>query len=133
MPAFPAYAKPLAEGLSRSHGFSPSAPAEIGIDPALAEIGKTLVGSDGFGCTTCHGIGEQKPTAAFEVGAINFKLVPERLREGYYHRWMDNPQSVIPGTKMPRYSDGTESQRTDILEGDSRKQYEAIWHWLHSQ
>jgi cytochrome c1 len=133
MPAFPAYAKPLAAGLSRSHGFPPAAPAETEVDPALAEIGKKLVGADGFACTTCHGIGAQEPTAAFEVGAVNFKLVPERLRAGYYHRWMDNPQSVIPGTKMPRYADGNESQRTDILEGDARKQYEAIWHWLHSQ
>jgi hypothetical protein len=34
---------------------------------------------------------------------------------------------------MPRYADGNESQRTDILEGDARKQYEAIWQWLHSR
>jgi cytochrome c1 len=133
MPAFPAYAKPMAEGLSRIHGFAPSAPAEIEVDPALAEIGKTLVGADGFACTTCHGIGDQQPTAAFEVGAINFKLVPERLREGYYHRWMDNPAGVVPGNKMPRYAEGNESQRGDILDGDAHKQYDAIWHWLHSQ
>lgn len=133
MPAFPAYAKSMADGLSRIHGFEPSAPAEIEVDPSLAEIGKTLVGADGFACTTCHGIGDQEPTAAFEVGAINFKLVPERLREGYFHRWMDNPAGVVPGNKMPRYAEGNESQRGDILGGDAHKQYEAIWHWLHSQ
>jgi mono/diheme cytochrome c family protein len=133
MPAFPAYAKPIAEGLSRIHGFVPSAPVEIEVDPVLAEIGKSLVGAEGFGCTTCHGIGDQQPAAAFEVGAVNFKLVPERLREGYYHRWMDNPAGVTPGSKMPRYAEGNESQRGDILDGDARRQYEAIWHWLHSQ
>jgi len=133
MPAFGAYAKPLAEGLSRLHGFDPSPPAEIETDKELVDIGKNLVGADGFGCTTCHGIGDQKPTAAFEVGAVNFSLVPQRLREGYYHRWMDNPAAVVPGNKMPRYSEGNESQRRDILDGDARKQYEAIWHWLHSQ
>jgi hypothetical protein len=26
-----------------------------------------------------------------------------------------------------------QSQRTDTLEGDARKQYEAIWHWLHAE
>jgi mono/diheme cytochrome c family protein len=133
MPAFPAYAQPLAEGFSRVHGFTPSGPAKVEVDPALAEIGKSLVGADGFGCTTCHGIGDQQPTAAFEVGAINFKLVPERLREGYYHRWMDNPAAVVPGNKMPRYAEGNESQRGDILDGDALKQYDAIWQWLHSQ
>ena len=132
MPAFSAYAKPLAEGLSRVHGFEPGKPEKVDVDPALAEIGKKLVGVDGFGCTTCHGIGDQKPTAAFEVGAVNFALTPDRLREEFYHRWMDNPAGVTPGSKMPRYADGNESQRTDILDGDARKQYQAIWHWLHS-
>lgn len=133
MPAFPAYAKPLAEGLSRVHGFEPSKPAKVEVDPALAEIGKKLVSADGFGCTTCHGIGDQAPTAAFEVGAVNFALSPDRLRGEYYHRWMDDPAGVTPGSKMPRYAEGNESQRTDILDGDARKQYEAIWQWLHSE
>ena len=133
MPSFGAYAKPFAEGLSRIHGFEPSGPAKVVVDKELAEIGGRLVGAEGFGCTTCHGIGDQEPTAAFEVGAVNFKLVPERLREGYYHRWMDNPAAVIPGNKMPRYAEGNESQRGDVLDGDARKQFEAIWQWLHAE
>lgn len=133
MPAFPAYAKSMAEGLSRAHGFEPSGSEKVEADPALAEIGKKLVSAEGFGCTTCHGIGDQDPTAAFEVGAVNFALTPGRLRHEFYHRWMDNPAAVTPSTKMPRYAEGNESQRSDILDGDARKQYEAIWHWLHSQ
>ena len=133
MPAFGAYAKPLAEGLSRMHGFDPSSPVELEVDPELAEIGRNLVGADGFGCTTCHGIGDQDPTAAFEVGAVNFRLVPQRLRQGYFYRWMDNPAGVFPGSKMPRYAEGNESQRGDILDGDAHKQFGAIWHWLHSE
>ena len=133
MPAFGAYATPLAEGLSRLHGFEPSRPVEIETKPELVEIGKSLVGNDGFGCTTCHGIGDQEPTAAFEVGAVNFQLVPQRLREGYYYRWMDHPAAVVPGNKMPKYAEGNQSQRGDVLDGDAGKQYEAIWNWLHSQ
>ena len=133
MPSFPAYAKPLAEGLSRMHGFEPSTPVKFEIDKELAEIGKTLVSASGFGCITCHGIGDQAPTAAFEVGAVNFKLVPQRIREGYFYRWMDNPAAVVPGNKMPRYAEGNQSQRGDILGGDAHKQFEAIWQWLHSQ
>ncbi len=132
MPAFRAYAKPLADGLSRLHGFAPSGPVAVEVKPELAEIGKDLVGADGFGCTTCHGIGEMEATAAFEVGAVNFALTPDRLREGYYYRWMDNPQETIPGNKMPKYADGNQSQRIDILGGKADAQYEAIWHWLHS-
>jgi cytochrome c1 len=134
MPAFRAHAKVLAPALSRLHGVEPGGPVKVEIDPAMVEIGKKLVGSDvGFGCTTCHGVGPLKPTAAFEVEGINFQLVPDRLRPEYYHRWMDNPQLVNPGTKMPKYAEGNASQRTDILDGDASKQYDAIWQFLHAK
>ncbi|RYD62917.1 MAG: c-type cytochrome, partial [Verrucomicrobiaceae bacterium] len=133
MPSFKTHAAPLAKGFSKLHGLAPNQPAEVKVDPALAEIGKTLAGTEGFGCTTCHGIGDIKPTAAFEVEGVNFKLFPERIREDYYHRWMDNPQAVIPGTKMPRYSQDNKSQRADVLDGDAKKQFEAIWNYLHQK
>lgn len=131
MPAFRAHAKPLAEAFSRLHGFEPGGPQKVHPDAAMVEIGRTLAGSQGFGCTTCHGVGPAKATAAFEVEGINFHLVPERLREGYYHRWMDDPPLISPGTKMPKYAEGNVSPRADILGGDAAKQYEAIWHYLH--
>lgn len=131
MPAFRNYATPLAHGFSALHGLSSdSAPAFV-VDPALAEIGKNLVGSTGFGCTTCHSIGDQKPTAAFEVQGIQLDLAHSRLRPDYFRRWMDNPASVTPGTKMPRYSQDQKSQRLDILNGDAAQQFDAIWHYLH--
>ena len=131
MPSFRTHASPLAHGFSRLHGLEPNKPAVVKVDSALAEIGKNLVGTDGFGCTTCHAVGDQKATAAFEVEGLNFNLTPSRIREGYYHRWMDNPQSVTPDTKMPRYSLDNKSQRTDVLEGDATKQFDAIWQYLH--
>jgi cytochrome c2 len=132
MPAFASHAKPFAEGLSRLHGFAPSEPQKMDTDPELAKIGHQLIGAEGFGCTTCHGDGANKPTAAFEVGAINFSQVSSRLREGYYHRWMDNPPAVMPGSKMPRYAEGNASKLTNVLDGDAKKQYDAIWNWIQS-
>lgn len=132
MPAFRLHAKPMAAGLSRLHGVEPSTPEKVTVDAALAEIGKTLSGAEGFGCTTCHGVGDVKATAAFEVEGINFSLIPDRLRPDYYVRWMDHPASVTPSTKMPRYAEGNRSQRGDVLEGDALKQYEAIWQYIHS-
>ncbi|MES2661236.1 MAG: c-type cytochrome [Verrucomicrobiota bacterium] len=133
MPSFKTQAAPLAKGFSKLHGVEPNKPAEVKVDPATAEIGKTLAGATGFGCTTCHGIGDIKPTAAFEVEGINFKFVPDRLRADYYHRWMDDPKSVTPATKMPLYSTDGKSQRTDVLEGDAKKQFEAIWQYIHQK
>jgi mono/diheme cytochrome c family protein len=130
MPAFRSYASGLAEGFARIHGVVPGKPAEPVVDAALAEIGKKLISSeDGFGCTTCHGVGDKKPTAAFEVEGINFALAHERLRWEWYLRWMDNPRSVTPSTKMPLYSEDGQSQRPE-LDGDSAKQFEAIWNYI---
>lgn len=133
MPAFNVYAKPFAEGLTRLHGFSPSSPQKFAVNPELVKIGHSLIGAEGLGCTTCHGVGDKPATAAFEVGANNFSQVSERLREGYYYRWMDHPAAVIPGNKMPRYADGNKSKLMNVLDGDAAKQYEAIWHWIHEK
>ena len=48
MPAFPARAKELANGLAMGHGHAPKSPAEKGpINLRLAEEGRKLVGVDG--------------------------------------------------------------------------------------
>ncbi len=133
MPVFQSRASQLAAGFSRIHGLEPNKPPAFKPDPALVEIGAKLAGTEGFGCTTCHAVGEQRATAAFEVEGLDFHLVPERLRKEYFQRWMDNPKSVTPATKMPRYSTGNQSPRADVLEGDAAKQYDAIWHYLHAK
>jgi cytochrome c553 len=133
MPSFKPHATALANGFSKLHGVAPNHPTDVKIDPAFAEIGKKLTGPEGFGCTTCHAVGDLKPTAAFEVQGVNFNLTPSRIREDYFHRWMDHPQAVTPGTKMPRYSTENKSQRTDVLDGDGKKQFDAIWQYLHQK
>jgi len=133
MPAFHSKAQALAEGFARLHGIEPGKPGEVKVDPANAEIGKKLLSAEGFGCVTCHAIGDAHSTAAFEVEGVNLALLKTRVRDEYFFRWMDNPPAVTPGTKMPRYAEGNQSQRTDVLEGDARKQYEAIWQYLHQK
>lgn len=129
MPAFHTDAGLLAQGLARLHGVVPGKPETPTPDTALAAIGKSLIGADGFGCTTCHGVGPLKPSAAFEVQGINFAQSHTRLRREWYDRWMDHPASVTPATKMPRYSEKGKSQRPE-LGGDAAKQFDAIWHYL---
>lgn len=129
MPAYHSRANSLAIGLARLHGVEPGKPDAPAPDAALAEIGKKLSGTEGFGCNTCHAVGDVKATAAFEVEGLNFALAHERLRKEWYIRWMDNPSSVTPSTKMPRYSEDGQSQRPE-LEGDALKQFDAIWNYL---
>ncbi|WP_367871481.1 c-type cytochrome [Luteolibacter sp. Populi] len=129
MPGFPTYAAGLSNGFAAIHGVVPGKAEPANPDKALAEIGKKLAGAEGFGCTTCHGVGPVKPTAAFEVEGINFALSHERLRQEWFTRWIDNPVSITPSTKMPRYAEDGKSQRPE-LDGDALKQFDALWQYL---
>lgn len=131
MPAFPEYAPGLAHGLSKMHGLAPSKPDAAPREADAAEIGKMIVGLQGLACVTCHGAGEMEALASFEVVGINFAQTHERLLKEYFHRWLRNPRRIQPESKMPAYTtpDGA-ALRSDILEGDAEKQFNAIWEYL---
>ena len=132
MPAYSAHAASISDGFARLHGIDPTEKTAHTSDPALVAAGKDLVSADkGFGCTTCHGLGNVKPTAAFEVQGLYFEHAANRLRREWYDRWMDNPGSVTPGTKMPQYAPGGQSPNP-ALNGNAAEQFNAIWHYLQS-
>ena len=139
MPAFPASAERLAVGLSHWHGYAEKASPLAGASPwvgagagELATIGAKLLGDQGgFACTVCHDVGKQAATAPFEAPAVNLAWAGQRLRLSYYQRWLSNPQRMDAETKMPRYSDMKErTQLKGILEGDARRQFDAIRQYL---
>lgn len=131
MPAFHQHAELLPTGFAAQHGVDVSAPDDTPVDAEKAKIGEELASMSGYACITCHSAGEIKALAAFEVQGINFDQVHRRLRPDYFHRWMQNPSRVVADSKMPRYTqpDGS-GLRGDILEGDSKKQFDAIWEYL---
>ncbi|MDA0723089.1 MAG: hypothetical protein O3A82_02010 [Verrucomicrobia bacterium] len=130
MPSFPIRANFFASGLSSSCGvFSamddkPNPHNEKELEQVGGKIVSTL-------CITCHGVGEQKPTAVFEGQGVNLILSRSRMRYDHYMRWMMNPYRITPNTIMPRFAD--EDGRTgliDLLEGDARRQFGSVWHYL---
>ena len=134
MPAFPLHAKDLAAGLARQHGLGKAEPGKEKPAADQVKLGEQLVAMTGYACVTCHAQNDKPALAAFEVQGINFGEVHKRLRPDYYHQWMFNPARMVPNTKMPRYTnpdDGT-GLRTDLLEGDAQKQFEAIRAYLQS-
>ncbi len=132
MPAFRSRAVLLSEGLAAQHGMTPMLPASKKLDVDLAKKGLKLLGADGgFACTICHANGKDKATAAFEVEGINFDQVARRLRTGYYHRWMENPQRITPTTKMPRYTIDNKSP-LPAFNNDAKKQFDAMMEYLKS-
>jgi mono/diheme cytochrome c family protein len=132
MPAFPARAKLIAEGLAAEHGYSPTTPGYPKPDEQMAAAGQKLIGAaGGFSCVQCHAVGAAPPLAPFEAPAANMKYISERLRKDYYDRWMLNPIKVDPGTKMPAFADAEgKSAIRDVYEGDAVKQFEAVWQFL---
>jgi len=134
MPGFGAPGVGIANGLAHQHGLPLADAPEPAADKARAEIGEKLISADGgFNCVQCHGVKDQAPTAVFEAPGINLGYATERLRKGYFHRWLLAPLRIDAETKMPKFSeDGNTTQLSDILGGKATDQFDAIWQSLRS-
>ena len=134
MPRFGAYGKLIAHGLAQQHGIDPAEtlPATKSQPNDLA-IGRRLVARDGgFNCTQCHGVGNQKPTAAFDALGVNLEQIPARIRKPFYDRWMMDPPRIDISTKMIKLATEGKTSIRDVHDGDAKKQFDAIWTYLRS-
>jgi mono/diheme cytochrome c family protein len=128
MPAFPARAAMIATGLSYEHGYGLNEDPRPEPDAKLAAIGaKLLPQVGGFNCVQCHAVGDNKAVAPFEAEGINLRDAAVRLRYEFYARWMPEPTRVDPTTRMTKFT-----AVTDILEGNSRQQFDAIWQYMQT-
>jgi cytochrome c2 len=134
MPAFPARAELLAQGLSHEHGYSIREEPAPAPDAKLASIGAQLLPQQGgFNCIMCHGVGKQPAIEPFEAPGINLLDAALRLRHEYYERWMISPTRVDVVTRMPVFSqDGKTTALRGVFEGDAQRQFEAIWHYMQT-
>ena len=132
MPAFPTHAAWLAQGLATAHGLPPGAPTDDPADADLAKVGHQLVGSSGgFACISCHSVGEFGATQVFEAPGINLALSHERLQPDFFRRWLRNPVSIDPNSKMPAYFDEEgRSALSEVLGGDDPKTIRALWEYI---
>lgn len=132
MPGFGAPGIGIANGLSFQHGLPLSDIPTA--DKTLGEHGQKLLGADGgFNCIQCHGVKDIAPTAVFEAPGINLAYTTERLRKGFFRRWLLAPLRIDAETKMPKFSeDGVSTQITDVLDGKAAQQFDAIWQYLQT-
>ncbi len=86
--------------------------------------GRTLAGTDGLSCITCHTFKGKKIGA---MGAIDLTLVAQRLNRDWFHRYLRSPTDFSPSTLMPAFWGGGESSLPEILDGDVAQQIEALW------
>jgi hypothetical protein len=52
-------------------------------------------------CANCHLLGGEPSINPDTTYAPSFEVVRERIRPGWTHRWVTEPNTVIPGTAMP--------------------------------
>jgi len=99
------------------------------VSEEMFEAGKKLFSRDYFGCAACHIVGDQFPGGSPDSWAPNFDLAQKRLKPEWIIEWLNNPQDLLPGTKMPTYFDPDNfdiSGPDDLLEGDENLQIQAL-------
>lgn len=82
MPAFPAYAELLAQGLAQQHGYPPYTPPEPAVDREAAEVDRRITAASS--CLTCHRVGEVDAGQIVTAAGINLAYSGERLLYPYY-------------------------------------------------
>ncbi|MCC7474549.1 MAG: c-type cytochrome [Pirellulales bacterium] len=68
--------------------------------PALFGDAMKVVTDSNY-CVKCHSVGDYKTTSAVKASGPNLDQVYRRLRPEYVHRWVANPQRILPYTGMP--------------------------------
>lgn len=108
----------------------PPAPSGSNPRPAVAgdvAAGRELVGADGLQCISCHRFGARK---SLGIDVMDMTQMAKRLQPEWFRRYLLDPASLRPGTRMPMFwSDGEASLKT-ILGGDTERQIESIWRYL---
>ncbi|MEM7312633.1 MAG: family 16 glycoside hydrolase, partial [Planctomycetota bacterium] len=93
----------------------------------LKATGRKLVGDKAFACVKCHVFGK---TPATGVQAVDLQTMTKRVREDWFHRYLQDPNAYRPGTRMPSgFVDG-KSVAPKILEGNPPNQLAAMWAYL---
>jgi mono/diheme cytochrome c family protein len=126
MPQYgPANVGGLPEGLTALEAAGVS--EQVHTVPQTAEAigaGRKMVGKSGFGCISCHDIGR---VANSGTRGPDLATTTQRVRYDWYRRWLEQPQRVVPGTRMPQVFTDGKSLLPDVLAGHVGAQADAMW------
>lgn len=93
------------------------------------DAARVLFSKDFFNCLSCHQQGEKKPEGPPEGWAPDLTLARSRLNPNWIIKWLQDPQKVEPGTKMPSFFPGGPD---NILGGKDDRQIEALRDYIMS-
>ncbi len=94
----------------------------------LVAAGRRLVTADGFGCTSCHAVGDVQPhNVALNALGPDLSGLEQRVRRPWYERWVRHPARMVPGMEMP----SVQIPIAGVLDDDLGEQIAAVWHVLN--
>ncbi|MEZ6118713.1 MAG: c-type cytochrome [Pirellulaceae bacterium] len=97
-------------------------------ETAVLVAGQRLVSSAGFGCVSCHIIGDSSPTNA-PVNALGPDLtgLAQRIRPSWFYEWVHDPAKLVPRIEMP----AIQRPVAGVLQDDLDQQLAAVWQTLN--
>jgi cytochrome c553 len=121
--------EPLIDLLIRADGIEPDTVTKSQPSANAEQIaaGRLLIGRTGLNCVGCHDFEKYQATG---VRAPDLSTVTDRLHFSWFQRWLHNPQSLAPGTRMPNIYHGGVSVLPQVLDGREETQVLAIWNYL---
>ncbi|HEV7730547.1 MAG TPA: c-type cytochrome [Candidatus Binatia bacterium] len=98
------------------------------LTPSMVEAGALLASTDYLSCFSCHVRGNQNPEGSPDSWAPNLAMASSRLHPDWIVKWLEDPQKLMPGTKMPTfYADPNVTDGPpDVLGGDDNAQIRAL-------
>lgn len=114
---------------------APPLPERLRFSGSISEVnvqaGRRLVSRDFLSCSSCH-VGEERPEGPPEGWAPDLRTSARRLKPDWIVRWLQDPQRLAPGTKMPSFFTDESSGPEDILGGDEERQILALRDYILS-
>jgi mono/diheme cytochrome c family protein len=127
MPRFADQGRALADKLLAADKLDVEPVEEPIAERRVKTFGRQLVGEDGLSCIKCHQFGKYNASG---IQAMNMATMTQRLDPEWFVEYMLDPNRFRPGTRMPGAWPGGKSFFPDMLDGDPRRQIQAIWAFL---
>lgn len=98
------------------------------LTPSMVEAGDLLASKDYLSCFSCHVRGSQNPEGEPDSWAPDLAMAATRLHPEWIIKWLEDPQKLMPGTKMPTFYADPEATDgpPDVLGGDDNAQIRAL-------
>jgi mono/diheme cytochrome c family protein len=97
---------------------------------AAGKHGRVLLGTRGLSCIACHNF-DGRPSLG--VPAVDLASTGRRLKWDWFRRYLLDPASLRPGTRMPSFWPGGTAANRTVLDGDTGQQIGALWAYLARQ